>query len=65
MVGAGKGGVTDRESLPCLQQLPLASSAEEGSFLLLLKPGKGWGFSASRCHYCFLCPKLVSWSSES
>lgn len=62
--GAGKGGVTDREPRPCLQQLPPASSAEERSFLLLLKPGKGWGFSASPPHCCFLCPRPVGWSSE-
>lgn len=63
--GAGKGGVTDREQAALPAAASAASSAEEGSFLLLLKPGKGWGFSASSSHCCFLCPRLVSWSSQS
>lgn len=39
--------------LPFRQQVLLASSAEEGSFLLLLQPGKGWRFSSSSSHCVF------------
>lgn len=60
-VGAVEGGVIDRESAALPTAVSAASSAEEGSFLLLLQPGKGWRFLLP-LPIVFPVSQLVSWA---